>query len=671
MQNFRASFVPTIAIPIVVLGTFAVLHLFGFTINSFTMFALVLAIGLLVDDAIVVVENVERIMAEEGLSPLDATIKSMSQIQGALVGIAVVLSVVFVPMAFFGGSAGVIYRQFSITIGVAMTFSVLVSLILSPALCATFLKPHKGEGLSSLKFFVWFNEKVANSSHFYANISGFIAGKKFRFIAFYLLIVLIAIFTFKRMPLSFVPTEDNGFIAVIGNLPSNSSLERTVEVTEKIRKYFETAEGKNVKGIVTFSGIGFSGISQNSFMAFITLKDWSMRNPKTDSAQKITQRAFPAMLGIKEAFVIPILMPPILELGNASGFEMKLLDEGNLGHDALMNARNQLLFMASQNPLLAGVRPSGLSDEPQYLLEINYKKANALGVEMAEIASMFGIAFASAYIGDFIHKNRMKRVVIQGDVNYRTTQEDIFKWFVKNRYGEMVSLRSFVKDKWTYGSPLLERFNGLPSISIQGAGAFGVSSGDAMDEIEKIARKLPEGITFAWSGLSFEEKMAGAKTLMLYTLSALIVFIALAALYESISIPFSIILIIPFGVLGSVLFSSLKGMANDVYFQIALLTTVGLSAKNAILIVEFARELYREGHSLLEANLIAIKQRFRPIIMTSLAFMFGVLPLAISSGAGAESQNAIGVAVLGGMVFSTFVSTFFVPLAYMLFEKKK
>jgi multidrug efflux pump len=375
-------------------------------------------------------------------------------------------------------------------------------------------------------------------------------------------------------------------------------------------------------------------------MMFITLKDWSLRNPKTDSAQKIAARLFPAMLGIKEAFVVPFLMPPIMELGTASGFEMKLLDEGNLGHTALINARNELLFKASQNPLLSGVRPSGLDDEPQYMLDINYKKANALGVEMPEIASTISIAFASSYLGDFIHKDRMKRIIMQGEAKYRTTQEDIFKWFVKNKYAEMVPLESFVKGKWTYGSPLLERFNSLSSITIQGSGANGVSSGVAMDEIEKIANTLPKGITFAWSGLSYEEKI-------------------------------SIILIVPFGVFGAAFFSTLRGMANDVYFQIALLTTVGLSAKNAILIVEFARDLYREGHSLLEANMIAIKQRFRPIIMTSLAFMLGVSPLVIATGAGAESQNAIGVAVLGGMIFSTFISTFFVPLAYMLFETKR
>ena len=670
LQNFRATLIPTIAVPVVLLGTFAVLFSFGYTINTLTMFALVLAIGLLVDDAIVVVENVERIMHEEGLSPKEATRKSMKQITGALIGIALVLSAVFIPMAFFGGSAGAIYRQFSITIVSSMILSVFVALILSPSLCATLLRPvKKGHALSNNKFLNYFNLKLDQLRNFYVNGTNKVIKKMLRFVLIYLVMVGGLIFLFIRMPTSFLPTEDQGMMYLMVNTPSGATLGRTIESLEKVEDYFLEKEKDNVEHLFTVAGFSFAGRSQNSGFGFIGLKDWSERKNPEQSVAAISGRAMGALSQIKDAMVFTFFPPPIRELGNASGFDLQLLDRGKLGHDALMSARNQLLGAASKNPLLVGVRPNGLNDVAQYKIEINYQKAMALGVPISSINQTLYSAWGSLYVNDFIDQGRVKRVYIQGDVSYRMNPSDLKKWYVKNKDGKMVSFASFTSTKWTFGSPKLERFNASPSVNIQGAAIPGVSSGTAMQEMEKMIKNLPEGIDYAWSGISYEEKSSGSQTMALYAISLLVVFLSLAALYESWSIPFSVILVVPFGILGAILASLLKGMSNDVYFQVGLLTTIGLSAKNAILIVEFAKSLYEKGHSLVEATSIATKQRFRPILMTSMAFMLGIAPLATATGAGSASQRAIGIGVMGGMFFATFIATLFVPMFYVLVHK--
>ena len=670
LQNFRATLIPTIAVPVVLLGTFAVLFSFGYTINTLTMFALVLAIGLLVDDAIVVVENVERIMHEEGLSPKEATRKSMKQITGALIGIALVLSAVFIPMAFFGGSAGAIYRQFSITIVSSMILSVFVALILSPSLCATLLRPvKKGHALSNNKFLNYFNLKLDQLRNFYVNGTNKVIKKMLRFVLIYLVMVGGLIFLFIRMPTSFLPTEDQGMMYLMVNTPSGATLGRTIESLEKVEDYFLEKEKDNVEHLFTVAGFSFAGRSQNSGFGFIGLKDWSERKNPEQSVAAISGRAMGALSQIKDAMVFTFFPPPIRELGNASGFDLQLLDRGKLGHDALMSARNQLLGAASKNPLLVGVRPNGLNDVAQYKIEINYQKAMALGVPIPSINQTLYSAWGSLYVNDFIDQGRVKRVYIQGDVSYRMNPSDLKKWYVKNKDGKMVSFASFTSTKWTFGSPKLERFNASPAVNIQGAAIPGVSSGTAMQEMEKMIKNLPEGIDYAWSGISYEEKSSGSQTMALYAISLLVVFLSLAALYESWSIPFSVILVVPFGILGAILASLLKGMSNDVYFQVGLLTTIGLSAKNAILIVEFAKSLYEKGYSLVEATSIATKQRFRPILMTSMAFMLGIAPLATATGAGSASQRAIGIGVMGGMFFATFIATLFVPMFYVLVQK--
>jgi hydrophobe/amphiphile efflux-1 (HAE1) family protein len=669
LQNFRATLIPTIAVPVVLLGTFAILFSFGFTINTLTMFAIVLAIGLLVDDAIVVVENVERIMHEENLSPAEATRKSMKQITGALVGIALVLSAVFVPMAFFGGSAGAIYRQFSVTIVSAMVLSVGVALILSPSLCATILKPaNKDHKISNNKLLNFFNQKLDWGRNFYTNSADKIIARMFRFFMIYVVMVGGLVFLFSRMPTSFLPTEDQGMMYLMVNAPSGATLERTTESLNQVENYFLEKESENVEHLFTVAGFSFAGRAQNAGFGFIGLKDWNQRQRPDQSVAAISGRAMGALSQVKDAFVFTFFPPPIRELGNASGFDLQLIDRGGLGHDNLMNARNQLLGMAAKNPLLIGVRPNGLDDVAQYKIDINYEKAAALGIAISDINQTLQTAWGSSYVNDFLDKGRIKKVYLQAEAPYRMVPDDLKKWYVKNSAGQMVSFSSFASARWTFGSPKLERFNGVSSVNIQGAAVEGVSSGTAMDEMEKMVKSL-KGVDYAWSGISYEEKSSGSQTLVLYAISLLVVFLSLAALYESWSIPFSVILVVPFGILGAIATSLIFGMSNDVYFQVGLLTTIGLSAKNAILIVEFARNLYVQGHSAIEATLIATKQRFRPIIMTSMAFMLGISPLATATGAGSASQRAIGIGVMGGMLAATFVATLFVPMFYVLVEK--
>lgn len=666
LQNFRATLIPTIAVPIVLLGTFAILSVFGYSINTLTMFAMVLAIGLLVDDAIVVVENVERIMNEEGLSPKEATKKSMKQITSALIGIAVVLSAVFVPMAFFSGSAGVIYRQFSITIVSAMILSVVVAIVLSPSLCATFLKQEKEGGRrSTTGFFGLFNVNFNKLRTFYQNSTSYMVRRSARFIMVYLLLIGGMAYIFSSLPTSFLPNEDQGMMMMMVNTPPGATAERTLESVLQVEDYFLNTQAKNVDHLFTVIGFSFAGAGQNGAMGFIGLKDWSERTEEDQSVFAIFNHAMGAFSQIKDAMAFAFFPPPIQELGNASGFDFHLVDRAGLGHDALMNARNQLLDAARQNPLLFGVRPSGLEDVPQLKVNIDNEKASALGLSLSDINRTLQISWGSSYVNDFVDKGRTKRVYIQSDPEFRMMPEDINEWYVRNNRGEMIPFNNFSTTNWEYGPAKLERFNGTASLNIQGSPAPDVSSGVAMDEIEKIVATLPAGIGIEWSGLSYEERLTGAQAPALYALSVLIVFLCLAALYESWAVPLAVMLVVPLGILGAVLASKMFGMANDVYFQVALLTTVGLASKNAILIVGFAKELHEEGQSLMEATALAARQRFRPILMTSLAFILGVLPLALATGAGSGSQNAIGIAVMGGMLAATFLAIFFVPMFYM------
>jgi multidrug efflux pump len=676
LQNFRATLIPTIAVPVVLLGTFAVLSAFGFSINTLTMFAMVLAIGLLVDDAIVVVENVERVMAEEGLSPLEATRKSMDQITGALIGIGLVLSAVFVPMAFFPGSAGVIYKQFSITIVSAMALSVLVALVLTPALCATMLKPiEKGHSHEKKGFFGWFNRKFDSSNTRYQSAVGRMLHKSGRYLIIYGGLLAVAAFMFTRLPTSFLPDEDQGVFFTQVQLPAGATQEQTLEVLAKMEDYFLNQEGDNVKSLFTVAGFSFSGTGQNSGIGFVRLRDWSERPGKENSAAGIVQRASAEFASWPEAQAFAFAPPAIRELGNASGFNLFIQDRTGLGRDALLQARNSMIGEAAKNPVLAGVRPNATADTPQYQLDIDNAKAGALGVSVAEISDTLTSAWGGSFINDFLDRSRIKRVYMQADAPFRMLPEDLNRFYVRNSDGEMVPFSNFSSADWSMASPRLERYNGLPAVEIQGQAAPGMSSGDAMDAMEAIADNLPEGMGIEWTGLSYEERQSGSQAPLLYALSLLIVFLCLAALYESWSIPFAVMLIVPLGVVGALLAASGRGLANDVYFQVALLTTVGLSAKNAILIVEFAKEQFDQGRDLLEATLDAVRMRLRPIIMTSLAFGLGVVPLAISTGAGSGSQNAIGTGVLGGTISATVLGIFFVPMFFVvvtrLFGKKQ
>ncbi len=667
LQNFRATLIPTMAVPVVLLGTFGILNAFGYSINTLTMFAMVLAIGLLVDDAIVVVENVERVMSEEGLSPLEATRKSMTQITGALVGIAMVLSAVFVPMAFFGGSTGVIYRQFSITIVSSMVLSVVVALVFTPALCATLLKPvEKGHHATNKGFFGWFNRSFDSSSNKYQSLVGSMIRHRARSMLLYVILLAGLVFIFMRLPTSFLPEEDQGILFTQIQLPTGATQERTLKVIEQVEDHFMNSEKDNVASVFAVAGFSFGGNGQNTGIAFVRLKDWSLRKDVAQKAPAVAGRAMGKLLQIKDAMVFTFAPPAVLELGNATGFDMQLQDIGGVGHDALMAARNQLLGMASQNPAMVGVRPNGQEDTPQYKIDIDQQKATALGLQLSEINRVLSVGWGSSYVNDFLDRGRVKKVFIQGDASSRMLPEDLNKWFVRNTAGQMVPFSAFATGKWIYASPRLERYNGLPSVEILGTPAPGQSTGAAMNAMEEMVAKLPPGIGMSWTGVSLEERESGSQTPQLYALSLLIVFLCLAALYESWSIPFSVLLVVPLGVIGAVLGTWMFGLSNDVYFQVGLLTVVGLSAKNAILIVEFAKEMQESGMSLLDATLHAVRLRLRPILMTSIAFGLGVLPLAISSGAGSGSQNAIGIGVLGGMLTATFLGIFFVPVFFVL-----
>ncbi|MFQ2004969.1 efflux RND transporter permease subunit [Aeromonas veronii] len=667
LQNFRATLIPTIAVPVVLLGTFGVMAAFGFSINTLTMFGMVLAIGLLVDDAIVVVENVERLMSEEDLSPLEATRKSMTQITGALVGIALVLSAVFVPMAFFGGSTGAIYRQFSLTIVSAMVLSVLVALILTPALCATLLKPMKhGEFGAKRGFFGWFNRVFDAGTNRYQSGVRKVIKQGVRYSLIYGAMLAVLAVLFMRMPTSFLPEEDQGVIMSMVQLPVGATKQRTEVVLADMRDYFLKNEKDNVDSVLTVAGFSFAGSGQNSGMAFIKLKDWSERKSPDRSANAIIGRAMGYLFSIKEAQVFAFNLPPIPELGTATGFDFFLQDRGGIGHDKLMAARNQLLGMAAQDPNLVRVRPNGMEDTPQLDIKIDYEKALAQGLSIADINNTLATAWGSSYVNDFVDRGRIKKVYMQADAPFRMNPEDLKLWYVRNSAGQMVPFSAFASTEWSFGSPRLERYNGVPAMEIVGEAAPGKSTGDAMAAIEQMVKQLPEGVGIEWTGLSFQERQAGSQAPALYAISLLVVFLCLAALYESWSIPFSVMLVVPLGVLGAILAATLRGLENDVYFQVGLLTTIGLSAKNAILIVEFAKELYDKGMGLGEAVVEAARLRLRPILMTSLAFILGVLPLVISTGAGASSRNAIGTGVMGGMISATVLAIFFVPLFFVL-----
>lgn len=681
LQNWRATIIPTMAVPVVVLGTFAVINMFGFSINTLTMFAMVLAIGLLVDDAIVVVENVERVMVEEHLDPVAATEKSMKQISGALIGITSVLSAVFVPMAFFGGTTGVIYRQFSVTLVTAMVLSLIVALTFTPALCATMLKQHdpnkpESNGLFA-RFFRWFNRSFDKMSVKYqGGVNRMTHSKIFSGIIYGAVLVVIVLL-FQKLPSSFLPDEDQGVVMTLVQLPPNASLERTDKVVSTMTNYFLENEKEHVESVFSVAGFSFTGVGQNAGLAFIKLKDWSERTSPESQVGAIIQRGMALNMIVKDAsYIMPLQLPAMPELGVSAGFNLQLKDASGQGHEKLTMARNIILGEAAKDPRLAGVRPNGQEDTPQYRVIVDHAQAGALGVSIAEINSTMGMAWGGSYINDFIDRGRVKKVYVQGEAGSRMMPEDLDQWYVRNNRGEMVPFSTFATGEWTYGSPRLERYNGVSSMNIQGTPAPGVSSGDAMVAMEEIIAKLPEmglqGFDYEWTGLSLEERESGDQAPFLYALSLLIVFLCLAALYESWSIPFSVLLVVPLGIVGALLltFSGMvlfqnPNLSNNIYFQVAIIAVIGLSAKNAILIVEFAKELQEKGEDLFEATLHAAKMRLRPIIMTTLAFGFGVLPLALSSGAGAGSQHSVGYGVLGGVISSTLLGIFFIPVFYV------
>ena len=674
LQNIRATLIPTIAVPVVLLGTMGVLAASGYSINTLTMFALVIVIGLLVDDAIVVVENVERIMTEEGLPPKEATIKSMGQITSALWGIATVLTAVFLPMAFFPGSTGVIYRQFSITIISAMILSVMVAMILTPALCATILKPvEKGHRSGETGWFSWFfryfNRAFEFCRHNYEGIVGRSFGKPVRYLLLYGAIVAVMIFFFMRLPTSFLPDEDQGFIICQVQLPAGATQERTIQVMRQLEQHFLEKETKTVQGVITVAGFSFAGRGQNMGLAFVRLKHWDLRPSKDMKAAAIAGRAMGAFSKFRDGLAFAFSPPAVLELGVANGFDLQLQDRGGLGHDKLMEARNQLLGMAMKNKKLVATRPNGQDDSPQFKLDIDDVRAGALGVSQADINNVLSTAWGSTYVNDFIQNGRVKKVYLQADAKYRMLPEDINSWYVSNKQGDMVPFSAFSQARWQFGSPRLERYNGIPSVEILGQAAPGISTGEAMDEVEKMVAQLPPGIGYEWTGLSYEEKNAGAQAPVLYAISLLVVFLSVAALYESWTIPFVNLLMLPLGLVGAVLAVKLRVFPNDVYLQIGLLTTIGLSTKNAILIIQFIKEQMHQGHELIEATLAAVRIRLRPVIMTSLAFFFGTLPLALTKGAGAAAQNAIGTAVTGGLLSATFIDLIFIPFFFVMVSK--
>lgn len=681
LQNWRATIIPTLAVPVVVLGTFAVINIFGFSINTLTMFAMVLAIGLLVDDAIVVVENVERVMVEEHLDPVAATEKSMKQISGALVGITSVLTAVFVPMAFFAGTTGVIYRQFSITLVTAMILSLIVALTFTPALCATLLKQHDPNKQESnnifARFFRWFNRSFERLSEKYQGGVNRMTHHKLFSGVLYIVVIAALVGIYKVLPSSFLPEEDQGVVMTLVQLPPSASLERTDKVIDTMTGYFLNKEKENVESIFTVAGFSFTGVGQNAGLAFIKLKDWSERTTPESQIGAIIQRGMALNMIVKDAsYIMPLQLPAMPELGVSAGFDIQLKDASGQGHEKLIAARNAILGMAAQDKRLAGVRPNGQEDTPQYQINIDQAQAGAMGVSIADINTTMSMAWGGTYINDFVDRGRVKKVYVQGEANTRMMPEDLNKWYVRNSAGTMVPFSAFATGEWTYGSPRLERYNGVSSVNIQGTPAPGVSSGDAMLAMEEIIGKLPsmglQGFDYEWTGLSLEERDSGNQTGPLLVLSMLIVFLCLAALYESWSIPVSVLLVVPLGILGAFALTWLgmiiKGDPNlsfNIYFQVAIVAVIGLSAKNAILIVEFAKELQEQGEDLFDATLHAAKMRLRPIIMTTLAFGFGVLPLALSTGAGAGSQHSVGFGVLGGVISSTLLGIFFIPVFFV------
>ncbi len=664
LQNLRATIIPTIAVPVVLLGTFGVLSFFGYSINTLTMFAMVLAIGLLVDDAIVVVENVERVMQEEDLSPKEATRKSMNEITGALVGIATVLSAVFVPMAFFGGSTGIIYRQFSVTIVSAMVLSVLVALVLTPALCATILRRPKDHATQTGPF-GWFNRVFDRGTKAYRNGSHGIINRSWRFLAVFLAIVIAMGWMFARLPSSFLPEEDQGILITSVSLPVGATQDRTERVLAQVTDHYLKDEKDAVEGVFTASGFGFGGAGQNVGIAFVPMKEFSQRKSPALAVQAVARRAVGAFSKIRDAQVFALAPPAIQGFGNTNGFDFYLQDVNGAGHDALIQTRNQLLGLAAQSKLLTATRPNGQEDQPQFSVDIDQEKASALGVNLADINNTLSSAWGSDYVNDFIDRGRVKPVYMQSDANFRMQPEDLDKWQVRNASGAMVPFSAFASSHWTFGSPRLERYNGSAAVEIQGAAAPGVSSGAAMDEIDRLVAQLPPSYSHEWTGLSHQERLSGNQALSLYAISALVVFLCLAALYESWSIPFAVMLSVPIGIFGALAAATLFGQTNDVYFKVGLLTTIGLASKNAILIVEFAIERQAAGMGLVEATLEAARQRLRPILMTSLAFILGVTPLAIASGAGSGAQNSVGIGVMGGMIAATVIGVFLVPLLFV------
>ncbi len=668
LQSWRATLIPAIAVPVVLLGTFVVISAFGYSVNMLTMFAVVLAIGLLVDDAIVVVENVERVMAEEGCSPAEATRKSMDQITSALIGIATVLAAVFVPMAFLQGSTGVIYRQFSVTIVSAMILSVVVAVVMTPALCATLLKPlKKGEHGSNRGFFRWFNRHFDSGNRKSQTVVAGMLARTGRFMLVYLGIVVVMGFLFLRLPTAFLPDEDQGVLFAQVQTPAGATQPRTAKALAQVRDFFLSEPG--VKSIFTIQGFSFFAGGQNSGIGFTLLKPWEEREDPKDSAQAIAGRAMGALWGIKDAMAFAFSPPPVPELGLATGFDFYLKDDQGQGHQALINARNQLLMLAMQDKKLANMRPNSQEDAPQFHLDVDSQKAGALGLDMADVNETLGIAWGGRYIDDFIDRGRVKRVYVQADAPFRMVPEDFGQWYVRNSSGGMVPATAFASSRWEYGPAQLTRYNGVPAVQINGQAAPGISSGTAMAEIEKLVEQLPKGFSVEWTGQSYQEIASGAQVPMLYTLSLIVVFLCLAALYESWSMPTSILLAVPLGIIGAILATSLRGFSRDIYFQVAMLTTVGLSGKNAILIVEFAKEYYEQGRGLIESTIHAVNDRLRPILMTSLAFGLGVLPLAVATGAGAGARRAIGTGVVGGMITGTFLGVFFVPLFFVVIQR--
>ncbi|MBK6601223.1 MAG: efflux RND transporter permease subunit [Betaproteobacteria bacterium] len=674
LQNIRATLIPTIAVPVVLLGTFGVMAALGFSINTLTMFGVVLAIGLLVDDAIVVVENVERVMTEEGLPPKEATRKSMDQITGALIGIGLVLAAVFVPMAFFGGSTGVIYRQFSVTIVAAMGLSVLVALVFTPALCATMLKPverghEHGEKSWFHGFFHWFNGVFRRGTDRYVLTVDGIIVRPLRFLAIYVAAVAVLGLLLVRMPSAFLPDEDQGIVLVQAVLPAGATQERTIEVLRKVEQHFLVDEKDAVEGLFTVAGFSLGGAGQNMGLAFVQLKHWDQRKGKGMAAKDVAARGMRALSQIREGMVFAFVPPAVPELGLSAGFDVQLQDRGGIGHEALVAARNQFLGMAAQDKRLVAVRPNGQEDTAEFILDVDHAKAQALGVSVSDLNDALATAWGGAYVNDFLDRGRIKKVYLQSDADARMKPEDLAKWYVRNQKGEMVPVSAFTTAHWGFGSPRLERYNGSPSVELLGQGAPGTSSGDAMLAVQELIGKLPPGVGYEWTGPSFEERRAGSQAPALYALSILVVVLCLAALYESWSLPFAVILVVPIGLLGAVVASWGRGLSNDIYFHVALLATIGLAAKNAILIVEFAKALMEQGKDAVAATLEASRMRLRPILMTSMAFGLGVLPLAIATGAGSGSQNAIGTGVLGGTLFASVLGILFVPLFYVLIRR--